>query len=917
MRLLLLQVGLVGLGGAAGWGMQQEMGVVKQAAKARPQRVDRPELAVPHGCAQRQPLDDPRHTATLLQPQRQQSLQDHAEYERTVLGLRACVRVRACRTPGYHLRTRGEWIKRSYGEHSDAHHRQRYSHGAPPSDAAMGPRARRRAQTTVTKVLTAENTAPLQIAVDFSGMYSEATEHAPSFAQPYTGCFAEGDWFKWNYPESSSPPCTNTCAECKAAGAGSCDTACVFPGSTAPCGGSDAVDTRTFSPTNPDGVLCNRQYDPSAQDCWGVCLREDVITDEIRTFMKSEVESVVAEVEALFRVRQRAGNMVLANSKGVYSRLYESMEGVETDAECAKDARVLYRMPVADSYCTAGVDADVIFMPFMSQHVPNVAGFGGDAGKDQYGRPVLITMGWGMGGWGTTTGQQNLRATARAVIMHELVHGLGFNIFVFQNTYGYDGWSRTIVRQMPVQDTDGTADSSVWHAVGERVIAVARAYFQCNETEWPGMALPLMGENPLGDTSRGSHWETRIMKDEFLAYGGGDVVSAFTLAMMEDLGHYIGDYSRVGQMSWGRGQGCSFIYWRCGDRADDYTKTTAVAVSASAECHATHSYGSSTGPLAAQLTRKCLRPPGVVDGVVKRCAQVDWTACCDSKCNSECVTNPATTLPPDHPTLVVPPIGDGIPAAGEKYSPSITSGSSTVVLGFGGSILLMLLLALFVSLYLHLDHYLCILRLSMTISVIFVGFGCGVAGVCIYVLNDAIIIKFVSRDLVIAGLIGGIIFSLLALLGLWGATRTHTHGTGYVMTIYWMIMFTVLVAEIFIIFSLDVWIDDVSQASTDTSQQFESSIVARTRDSDSAAEGEGSLVGNVVTEIEGFACRTYKSCCWTYAPNQTACTQTHAGSSVGSAAAAQQDPSAPNFCAQVTGSKTTDDGSADMLCNTL
>ena len=141
--------------------------------------------------------------------------------------------------------------------------------------------------------------------------------------------------------------------------------------------------------------------------------------------------------------------------------------------------------------------------------------------------------------------------------------------------------------------------------------------------------------------------ETRIMKDEFLAYGGGDVVSAFTLAMMEDLGHYIGDYSRVlpescasssycfclsvclsvcplcwsvslclvlsvclsarvlvlhrfwreqvGQMSWGRGQGCSFVYWRCGSRVDDYDTRTGVSISTNAQCHAAHSYGATTG----------------------------------------------------------------------------------------------------------------------------------------------------------------------------------------------------------------------------------------------------------------------------------------------------------------------------------
>jgi hypothetical protein len=63
---------------------------------------------------------------------------------------------------------------------------------------------------------------------------------------------------------------------------------------------------------------------------------------------------------------------------------------------------------------------------------------------------------------------------------------------------------------------DGTTDT-VWKVVSERTLEVARAFFDC-----PGLtALPLMGENPLGEHSRGSHWETRIMNDEFMAYGEG------------------------------------------------------------------------------------------------------------------------------------------------------------------------------------------------------------------------------------------------------------------------------------------------------------------------------------------------------------------------------------------------------------
>ena len=180
----------------------------------------------------------------------------------------------------------------------------------------------------------------------------------------------------------------------------------------------------------------------------------------------------------------------------------------------------MYRMPIPDSYCSAGVDADVVFFPYQSQYVPNVAGFGGDMGKDQYGRPVLITMGWGLGDeWGYNVTLPNTtdavimaqkNATARAIVLHELVHGLGFNIFQFQNSFDSRGDKKTLVLMGPVGDVDGAVDN-IWQAVGQRTITVARAYFNCPTL----LSLPLMGENPLGDTSRGSHWETRLLREEF------------------------------------------------------------------------------------------------------------------------------------------------------------------------------------------------------------------------------------------------------------------------------------------------------------------------------------------------------------------------------------------------------------------
>lgn len=67
---------------------------------------------------------------------------------------------------------------------------------------------------------------------------------------------------------------------------------------------------------------------------------------------------------------------------------------MDTAAECAKDARRMYKLPVDDRYCTTGVDADIIFYPVMSQYTENVAGWGIDAAQDEHGRPLIIAMGW-------------------------------------------------------------------------------------------------------------------------------------------------------------------------------------------------------------------------------------------------------------------------------------------------------------------------------------------------------------------------------------------------------------------------------------------------------------------------------------------------------------------------------------------
>jgi hypothetical protein len=83
-----------------------------------------------------------------------------------------------------------ELLKREHGAF-DRDHPQEYE------DLAAGAPWRRRAQAG--EEMTDDNTRQLKINVDFASFY-------PAKATPHAGCFAVGDWFKWNFP-SPNPPC--------------------------------------------------------------------------------------------------------------------------------------------------------------------------------------------------------------------------------------------------------------------------------------------------------------------------------------------------------------------------------------------------------------------------------------------------------------------------------------------------------------------------------------------------------------------------------------------------------------------------------------------------------------------------------------------------------------------------------------
>ena len=188
-------------------------------------------------------------------------------------------------------------------------------------------------------VLDQNNTAPLRIIPDFNQM-------DPNKATPYRSCFTEGAYFKWGHPTSTNPA------------------------------------------SAPSSEVCNRNLPSGSQNCWGVCLSTDLITTTTSQYLQTWVNDRIAHFANVLRAPKRSGNLVFVPSAGVYEAYYQQIGLPDaTTVSCLADCSKGNGIPIDPSYCSGGVDGDVIL--FVSQMIPEpgVGGYGGFCANDVKGKP--------------------------------------------------------------------------------------------------------------------------------------------------------------------------------------------------------------------------------------------------------------------------------------------------------------------------------------------------------------------------------------------------------------------------------------------------------------------------------------------------------------------------------------------------
>jgi hypothetical protein len=144
------------------------------------------------------------------------------------------------------------------------------------------------------------------------------------------------------------------------------------------------------------------------------------------------------------------------------------------------------------------------------------------------------------------------------VIIHEIVHALGFSSSLFPKFTDPNGQPWSQVTQTYVE-----RGHSVTKVITPTVKLYGSKQFGCDLSQFNGVEL----EDQGGSGTQGSHWEKRVLNQEFMTgtslHGDISPRSAITLALLQDSGWYQANFSTAEFLDWGYKRGCNFVYDKC------------------------------------------------------------------------------------------------------------------------------------------------------------------------------------------------------------------------------------------------------------------------------------------------------------------------------------------------------------------
>ena len=141
-----------------------------------------------------------------------------------------------------------------------------------------------------------------------------------------------------------------------------------------------------------------------------------------------------------------------------------------------------------------------------------------------------------------------------SIFLHEIIHILGFMKESFNDFKNPDIFETVNITRIPGGIIKKVVKS-------QNIINLAKKYFNCESIS----GIELENQNNPEDLEF-SHWEGRILLGDIMTsdiYYQDQVISEFTLALLEESGWYKANYYTGGLMKFGKNKGCSFLNQDC------------------------------------------------------------------------------------------------------------------------------------------------------------------------------------------------------------------------------------------------------------------------------------------------------------------------------------------------------------------
>ena len=176
--------------------------------------------------------------------------------------------------------------------------------------------------------------------------------------------------------------------------------------------------------------------------------------------------------------------------------------------------------------------------------------------KDEVGRPIVGSIAFDPNFYSiedSEEGKYKLEFYS-SLFLHQFTHILGFNKTILGNK----------VQTKQINRLSGFDKQIVQ---GQKLMEFAKKYFNCTKADFIGIELEEKKAKATCDDDL-IHWDSRILLGDYMnafPYVQEQVISEFTLALLEDTGFYKVNYYTGGLMRFGKNAGCEFFTQDCNE----------------------------------------------------------------------------------------------------------------------------------------------------------------------------------------------------------------------------------------------------------------------------------------------------------------------------------------------------------------